>query len=130
MCENVVSISFKLLNDGKLTENEAKDFASKNILSNVVAILTEIVGLIRVVVKKEDVELVAYKLTLEIDEVLMEILKNLASYYPQAPPAGNTAKMREVIVNVNRSWDESTDLIYSSGIAVDKYLRLKSWESG
>ncbi len=60
----------------------------------------------------------------------MEVLKSLAAYYPQAPPAGNTAKMRQVIVNVNRSEDETTDLIYNLGIKIDKYIRRKSWDSG
>jgi hypothetical protein len=52
MCENVTSIGFKLLNEGKLTENEAKDFSSKNILGNVVPILTEIIAVIKSAVKK------------------------------------------------------------------------------
>jgi len=33
--ENVTSVSFNYLMEGKLTENETKDFASKNILMNV-----------------------------------------------------------------------------------------------
>lgn len=33
-------------------------------------------------------------------------------------------------MEVNRSWDETTDLIYNSGIKIDRYLRLKSGESG
>jgi hypothetical protein len=52
MCENVVSISFRLLNDGKLTENETKDFASKNILGNVESILTKVLKEIKAIIKK------------------------------------------------------------------------------
>jgi hypothetical protein len=67
MCENVVSIGFRLHNEGRLTDSEAKDFASKNILSNVVCIFTEIIAGVKAAVRKEDVEQLAYALTLEID---------------------------------------------------------------
>lgn len=53
-------------------------------------------------------------------------MKNLAAYYPQAPPAGNTAKMREVIVNVNREGDEAHDLIFNRKINIDKYIKCKA----
>jgi hypothetical protein len=39
--ENVVSVSFNFLIEGKLKENESKDFASKNILLNVYSIFKE-----------------------------------------------------------------------------------------
>ena len=68
-------------------------------------ILTKILAGLRAILKNEEIEDFVNRLTLGIDETLMEVLKNLASYYPQAPAAGNTAKMREVIVNVNRSED-------------------------
>lgn len=69
------------------------------------SILTKIINEIKLVLVKKEVELLAFELTEEIDYILMEVLKNLASYYPQAPPAGNSAKMREVIANVNRAED-------------------------
>jgi hypothetical protein len=39
MCENVASATFRLLNEGKLTDNEAKAFASKNFLVNIHALM-------------------------------------------------------------------------------------------
>jgi hypothetical protein len=42
MCENVNSIAFARLNEGRLTENEAKAFASKNILANIQSVLSEV----------------------------------------------------------------------------------------
>lgn len=38
---NVVSISFKLLNEGSLEEKEAKEYAAKNIMLNVQAVFDE-----------------------------------------------------------------------------------------
>jgi len=35
LTENITSVSFNLLNEGKLTDGETKDFASKNLLMNV-----------------------------------------------------------------------------------------------
>ena len=39
MCENVASVTFRLLNEGKLTDNEAKAFASKNFIVNIHALM-------------------------------------------------------------------------------------------
>ncbi len=41
MLEIVVSVSFNELMDGKLKENECKDYASKNILLNVHSVCRE-----------------------------------------------------------------------------------------
>jgi hypothetical protein len=48
----------------------------------------------------------------------------LASHYPQAPAAGATARMREVIVDVNRVQDEQNNLIFSSDIKIAKYVKI------
>jgi len=40
--ENVTSVSFNLLKEGKLSNNEAKDYAAKNILFNVNILCKEI----------------------------------------------------------------------------------------
>lgn len=39
MCENVTSVTFRLLNEAKLTDNETKAFASKNFLVNIHALM-------------------------------------------------------------------------------------------
>lgn len=44
-------------------------------------------------------------LTLSIDKFLSNLFEELASHYPQAPPVGATARMKEVIVGINRSQD-------------------------
>lgn len=42
VCENVSSISFRLLSKGELTDGEAKAFAVKAIISNIQSVLTDI----------------------------------------------------------------------------------------
>ena len=41
-------------------------------------------------------------MTQRADQTLLEVLKNLADYYPQAPPTGGTPKMRSILASVNR----------------------------
>ena len=43
------------------------------------------------------------KLTKSIDDLLAQVLSQLASHYPQAPAAGASARMRDVIYDVNRA---------------------------
>ena len=62
-------------------------------------------------------------LTRDIDNYLKELLNDLASHYPQASAGGETARMREVILNVNRSEDETNDLIYTKNIQIEKYAK-------
>ncbi len=50
-------------------------------------------------------------------------MNDLASHYPQASAGGETARMREVILNVNRSEDETNDLIFTKNIQIEKYLK-------
>jgi len=40
--ENVISVSFNLLIEGKLKEKESKDYASKNLLLNIHSLFKEI----------------------------------------------------------------------------------------
>ena len=41
-------------------------------------------------------------LIVEVDNIVHNILINLADSYPQAPASGGTPRMREVITEVNR----------------------------
>jgi hypothetical protein len=56
MCENVTSITFRLLNENKLTDNEAKAFASKNFIVNIHSLMIEIKNAVKYFTKEEDVE--------------------------------------------------------------------------
>jgi len=38
-----------------------------------------------------------------VDHTLNQSLNNLSSYYPQAPPTGGTARMREVLLSIDRN---------------------------
>lgn len=40
---------------------------------------------------------------INVDEMMSEILVNLADNYPQAPAAGETPRMREAIIDLNRT---------------------------
>jgi hypothetical protein len=40
--ENVISVSFNFLIEGKLKENESKDYASKNLLLNLRSLFREV----------------------------------------------------------------------------------------
>jgi hypothetical protein len=52
-------------------------------------------------------------------------LINLADSYPQAPPAGGTPRMREILTEVNRVDDDQNDFIYTSDIKISDYMTLK-----
>ena len=58
-------------------------------------------------------------LILEIDNIIQNILKNLADSYPQAPISGGTPKMRKIIVEVNRVDDPENDFIYRNKIPIE-----------
>jgi hypothetical protein len=57
-----------------------------------------------------------------MDHMLNDILINLADSYPQAPAAGGTARMKEIITEVDRVDDEENDFIFTSGIKIADYL--------
>lgn len=46
----------------------------------------------------------------------------MASFYPQAPAVGETARIRQVITDVNRSQDDTNDLILTKNIKISEYL--------
>jgi fumarylacetoacetate (FAA) hydrolase family protein len=97
---NVVSIAFKFMRNGDLENKEAKEYASKNIMLNVQSIFQKIIEALRnneLLKAKVDIEKVKSALVIQIDSILKNILINLADLYPQAPPAGGTSRMREVI---------------------------------
>ena len=64
-------------------------------------------------------------LIIETDNILHNILINVADSYPQAPISGGTPRMREVITEVNRIEDEENDLIWNSGIKISDFLDVK-----
>jgi len=91
-----------------LEQLEAKEYASKNIMLNVHSIYKQIISALQdnhSFGKSIDMEEVRSHLIIEIDNILNNILVNLADSYPQAPISGGTPRMREVINDVNRSED-------------------------
>ena len=44
-------------------------------------------------------------LTFDIDNLMSDILVNLADNFPQAPPSGGTPRMRDAIIDLNRLED-------------------------
>ena len=85
------------------------EWASKNILLNVQSVYKECT--IRI---ESHESLIPYlkeqewkkDLLIDIDNILNNILINLADNYPQAPASGGTPRMKEVINEVNRLDDE------------------------
>ena len=57
-----------------------------------------------------------------MDNILNNILINLADMYPQAPATGGSPRMKEAINEVNRVDDEENDLIYANKIKMDEYV--------
>ena len=54
-------------------------------------------------------------LIIKIENILNNILINLADSYPQAPISGGTPRMREIITQFNRQDDEGNDFFTTSG---------------
>jgi hypothetical protein len=79
---------------------------------------------------KVNVEQLRDDLILETDNILGNILTNLADHYPQAPASGGTSRMREAINEVNRVDDEKNDFIYTSGIKISDFLLIGTDEKG
>jgi hypothetical protein len=67
---------------------------------------------------------------IEMDNMLNNIILNLADSYPQAPAAGGTPRMKETITEVNRVDNHENDLIYTSGIKISEFLKLKKDKYG
>jgi hypothetical protein len=123
MVETVNSIAFNLLAKEQLTNQEVKAFASKNILQNIQILLKECRAKFADKLGSGPAEDLSKALTRDIDNYLKELLNDLASHYPQASAGGETARMREVILNVNRSEDETNDLIYTKNIQIENYAK-------
>jgi hypothetical protein len=81
--------------EGKLKENECKDYASKNILLNVHAVCRETFRSLKergiIDGREKEVELALTELA---DNTLTNAVRSLAPYYPQAPPSGGTPRIR------------------------------------
>ena len=109
------------------------EYASKNIMLNVHSILRETVETIRKnssLTTAIDLEEFKSSLAIKMDNILSNILLNLANSYPQAPASGGTPRMREVINEVNRVNDEENDLIFANGIKISDYLQIEENEYG
>jgi hypothetical protein len=97
---NVSSAGFKYLCSKDLEESEAKEFTAKNVMLNMKAIIRATISsieeheLLRERVSKEELR---SRLPIEVDNILRNILLNLADSYPQAPASGGTPRMREAI---------------------------------
>jgi hypothetical protein len=94
---NVSSAGFKFLCMKDLEVNEAKEFTAKNIMLNLQAIFREVVLKVQTLPMFKDVaqlEDFRSNLIIEVDNILKNILANLADSYPQAPASGGTPRMR------------------------------------
>lgn len=57
-------------------------------------------------------------LAIHADNIVSNVLVNLADNYPQASVAGVSPRIREVITELNRTGDEENDFIYTSQIKI------------
>ena len=125
---NIVSAGFKFLCKTDLEENEAKEFASKNIMLNINSIYQQTVKAImenkqlKEMGNVENMEKIKLDLVMEVNNMVNNILLNTADNYPQAPASGGTPRMRDVITDVNRVDNPDNDLIYNSGIKIEDYV--------
>ena len=78
----------------------------------------------------DKMEEVKIDLMLQTENILHNILINLADSYPQAPASGGTPRMREVITEVNRVDDEENDLIWVNKISISDYVSSTQKENG
>ena len=62
---------------------------------------------------------------MKTDQIVKDILVNLADNYPQAPTTGGTPRMREVINEVNRMDDFNNDFIFTSGLKIADFMGKK-----
>ena len=77
-----------------------------------------------------NIEMLRDDLLIEMDNMLNNILLNLADFYPQAPAAGGTPRMKETITEVNRVDDQQNDLIFTTNIKMSDFLKLKKDKYG
>ena len=92
---------------------------------NLEAIFREVIGAIEdssFLKKRTSLEELRDSLIIEIDDILTNILANLADSYPQAAASGGTPRMRDAITEVNRIDDAENDFIYNSNIRIGDYL--------
>ena len=130
---NVVSVSFNFLCKAELEEKEAMEYASKNMMLNVHSIFRKTMQAIEsnlTLQRLTNFPELKEALTIEVDNILENVLINLADNYPQAPASGGTPRMREVISEVNRINDEENDFIYANGLRIEDYLTYEKDEKG
>ena len=60
---------------------------------------------------------------MEMDNIVHNILINLADSYPQAPPSGGTPRMKEAITEVNRVDDPESDFIVNNNIKISEEFK-------
>jgi hypothetical protein len=111
------------------------DYAAKNILLNINSILRETLSAVNKnqllqTLPLEELKRLEYQLTVDADQMLGDVMVNLADYYPQAAAAGGTPRMRETITEVNRAEDEENDLIFANKINICKYLSISTDDFG
>jgi hypothetical protein len=70
-------------------------------------------------------KLVRNDLIIQVDNIVSNVLVNLADSYPQASPTGGTPRMREIITEVNRVDDEENDFIMANNIKIGDYITLE-----
>jgi hypothetical protein len=86
---NVVSAAFKFLCKGELTEDEVATTIQNN-------------QLLKQKITDEQLQEIKYLLVREVENMISNVLINLADLYPQARASGSTPRMREVIDELNR----------------------------
>jgi hypothetical protein len=124
---DVVSVAFRFMCRGELEEKEAMEDASKNIMLNIHSVFRETIRGFQdnpILKEKVGAEELKSSLILHVDNILSNILINLADSYPQAPASGGTPRMREAINEVNRVDDEENDFIFTSGIKIGDHLKM------
>ena len=67
-----------------------------------------------------------FDLIVETDNILQNILINLADSFPQAPASGGTIRMREVINEIDRTDDEENDFIMTMNIKIKDYIKVEN----
>lgn len=128
---NVASAAFKFLNREELTETEAKEYASKNVLLNVNSFFRQMSYAISVkpklnaVIEQKKLDEFRLRLLKEMDSLLESILTNLADSYPMAPATGGSQKMRQNVQDINRTDNEAYDLIFANKISIEEHINEK-----
>ena len=106
---NVLSVGFKFLQEGGLDGKEAKEFTSKNMMLNIHAIFRHTIAALAgnpLLAGKFDLKDLKKALIIDMDNILHNIFINLIDYYPQAAGVGGSPRMKDAIIEINRSEDE------------------------